>query len=160
MMFIILQWNARSLVANGQEFKKFIDNLEEKPNVICIQETWLKARLDFIIKGYTAVRGDRESGKGGGVATFLQNGMSYRVIQVNTHHESIVVKVWTDKGKIDIIYYYNPCGKLNQGILEGVGGSLQDSVIWHGNFNSHNSLWGSNSTDANGLVVEESIKNH
>lgn len=33
----ILQWNARSHIANGQEFKKFVDELDKKPEVICIQ---------------------------------------------------------------------------------------------------------------------------
>lgn len=39
MVLILLQWNARSLISNGLEFKKYIDKLEEKPDVICIQET-------------------------------------------------------------------------------------------------------------------------
>lgn len=160
MMLIVLQWNARSLIANGQEFKKYIDNLKEKPNIICIQETWLKPLLNFTIKGYVSVRKDRESGQGGGVATFIQNGMCYRVNHISTDHESIVVKVWTDKGKVDIINYYNPCGKLSQDILEDVGGTMEDNVVWCGDFNSHNSLWGSNSTDANGLVIEEFIDSH
>jgi len=38
-VLILLQWNARILVSNGQEFKKYIDKLEEKPDVICIHET-------------------------------------------------------------------------------------------------------------------------
>ncbi len=57
-----LQWNARSLLANGQEFKKFIDELPIKPDVICVQETWLKPNLDFRIVGYSSVRSDREEG--------------------------------------------------------------------------------------------------
>ena len=76
MVLIILQWNARSLIVNGQEFKKYIDDLSERPNVLCIQETWLKPELDFIIKGYTAIRRDRKSGRGGGVA----------IVQINTCH--------------------------------------------------------------------------
>ena len=40
MVLFVLQWNARSLIANGQEFKKYLDNLGGKPNVMCIQETW------------------------------------------------------------------------------------------------------------------------
>ena len=108
MVLILLQWNARSLIANGQEFKGYIDNLIEKPNVICVQETWLKPQMDFTVKGYIAVRKDRESGKGGGVATFIQNGMCHKIVHVSTEHESIVIKVWTDRGKIDIIHYYNP----------------------------------------------------
>lgn len=73
MMLIILQWNARSLIANGQEFKKYIDNLIEKPHIICIQETWLKPQMDFIIKGYNVIRNDREYGRGGGIAMFSTN---------------------------------------------------------------------------------------
>lgn len=36
MVFVILQWNARSLIANGQEFKKYVIDLEIKPDVICV----------------------------------------------------------------------------------------------------------------------------
>lgn len=72
MVLTILQWNARSLISNGQEFKKYVEDLEVKPDIICIQESWLIPRLDFVIKGYTSVRRDRDSGKGGGVITFIQ----------------------------------------------------------------------------------------
>ena len=30
IMFYIMQWNARSPIANGQEFKHMLDGLEEK----------------------------------------------------------------------------------------------------------------------------------
>lgn len=75
MVLIILQWNARSLIANGQEFKNYVDNQCVKPNVICIQETWMIPKLEFSIKGYSSVRRDRENGKGGGVITFIQKGI-------------------------------------------------------------------------------------
>jgi len=51
--------------ANGQEFKRFIDGLGEKPEIICIKETWLKPRLDFNIPGYKCERKDRENTSGG-----------------------------------------------------------------------------------------------
>ncbi len=35
MMILLMQWNARSLLANGQEFKKYIEELSSKPSVIC-----------------------------------------------------------------------------------------------------------------------------
>lgn len=40
-------------MANGQEFKKYITELQEQPN-ICVQEN-----LDFIITGYSSIRKDR-----------------------------------------------------------------------------------------------------
>ena len=55
MVFVILQWNARSLIANGQDIKKYGIDLEIKPDVICAQETWLRPHLDFIIPGYCSV---------------------------------------------------------------------------------------------------------
>lgn len=157
MFLTIRQWNARSLIANGQEFKKYIDNLIEKPNVICIQETWLIPQLDFLINGYNVIRRDRESGRGGGIATFIQNGMKYKVVQINKDNESIISKIWTERGCIDIINYYNPCAKLSQTILEAVAGPLYGNAVWCGDFNSYNSLWGSNKTDVNGQLIEEFI---
>lgn len=35
--------------------------------MICIQGTWLKPQLDFVIKGYNAIKRDREFGRGVGV---------------------------------------------------------------------------------------------
>ncbi len=40
IMVLLLHWNARSLLANGREFKKYVDDLSSKPDVICVQETW------------------------------------------------------------------------------------------------------------------------
>lgn len=48
-MVLVLQWNARSLVVNGQEFKNFIERLPVAPDVVCIQETWLTPKLDYRI---------------------------------------------------------------------------------------------------------------
>ena len=157
MLLIILQWNARSLIANGQEFKKYIDKLKEKPNIICVQETWLKPDIDCIIKGYTAIRRDRGKGRGGGVPTFIQNGISYKVLGVNKNHELIVTRVWTKRGPVNIVNYYNPCGKLDESILENILEPAQGNMVWCGDFNSHHLLWGSDHTDSNGYIIEEFI---
>ncbi len=58
MVFHILQWNARSLIANGQEFKKVVDELEVLPDVMCLQETWLRTHLEFVTPGYNSIRCD------------------------------------------------------------------------------------------------------
>lgn len=42
IMFWVLQWNARSLVRNGQELKKFVDRFENKPEVICVAAAMLR----------------------------------------------------------------------------------------------------------------------
>lgn len=40
---IIAQWNERSIIANGQEFKGFKGG---KTDIKCIEEIWLKPTLD------------------------------------------------------------------------------------------------------------------
>jgi len=65
-------------VANGQELKKYVLNLEHKPSVICVQESWLKPNLQFAVPGYKSVRKDRVVKQGGWVVTFIKEGTIYR----------------------------------------------------------------------------------
>lgn len=95
LMLIVLQWNARSLISNSQEFKKYVFDLVDKPQIICVQETWLKPQLDFVIPGYVSVRKDRVERQGGGVATFVQSSLSFKIERVGQGDESITLTVWT-----------------------------------------------------------------
>lgn len=158
MVLIILQWNARSLISNGQEFKKFVSKLSEEPHVICIQETWLKPKWDFVMYGYTAIRNDRETEIGGGVATLVKNGLNYNLVKIGKEQESIVIKVWTGKSSVTIVNYYNLCSRLSTDILSDASGPIQGAVVWCGDFNAHSTLWGSCNTDTNGSVIEEFVE--
>lgn len=158
MGFLILQWNARSLTANGQDFKKFIVSRKKMPDIVCVQETWLKPHLNFTLPGYQSVRRDREQGHGGGVATFIRDGIGFRIILISREFESIVVEVWGKCGKIKVVNFYNPCKKLSMDILQKVAGPGQNRALWCGDFNSHSTLWGSSVTDYNGLAVEEYLE--
>lgn len=154
MVLIILQWNARSLIANGQEFKNYVDNQCVKPNVICIQETWMIPKLEFSIKGYSSVRRDRENGKGGGVITFIQKGIQYREIKRGKELEYIDVEIWSKEGNIEIIHFYNPCRQLESRQLAEIWKDTKGRVIWCGDCNAHSTLWGVKN-DGNGDVILE-----
>ena len=66
----ILQWNANSLVAHIHEFKHLLDSLPSLPDIICVQETFLKSTIDINIHGYIALRCDGKNGRGS-IATLL-----------------------------------------------------------------------------------------
>ncbi|MCI4382155.1 hypothetical protein PGIGA_G00260520 [Pangasianodon gigas] len=151
---LILQWNARSLLANGQEFKGFIKKLKGKPDIICIQETWLKPNLDFVIHGYSSIRKDRDSGNGGGCAVFIKEGINHSRVQTTQDLELIVVEIWTKEGNVKIINFYNPCKKLEKEKLERILEHWRGKIIWCGDFNAHSTVWG-DQEDANGEVIEE-----
>lgn len=144
MPFRIVQWNARSLSANGQEFKKMIRDLINLPDVICVQETTTAVGL---CHSRVCIRKDRTQTAGGGCAIFVKKGVAYR------NHECIKVEVWTSLGKLIILNYYNPCGQLSLLELSKIL-SKEGIVIWGGDFNAHSVTWGSSNTDKNGTVVE------
>lgn len=150
----IVQWNARSLLANGQEFKHFIEEQVTKPTVICIQETWLKPSLDFALYGYVVVRRDRDA-TGGGVATCIQQGLNYRVVETMLDVEAVLVEVWMNNTKVRIVNFYNPCLAIVREVLEELCEAGRGALIFCGDFNAHNTLWGGARTDDNGNVVED-----
>lgn len=153
MTIIILQWNARSIIANGQEFKKFINDLPTLPDIICVQETWLKPQLNFVRPGYKTIVEDRIVTSAGGCATFVKNGVAYREIIIDTQIECVIIEVWMDIGKVKIVNFYNPCNQLTVDSLNSIGGD--GKIGWCGDFNVHNVLWESFTTDRNGAILEE-----
>ena len=158
IIMLLLQWIARSLIANGQDFKKFVARREEKPDLICIQESWLKPHWDFVIYGYVSARRDREEGAGGGCVTFVRQGIPYRVLGVGAEQEYVAIEVWGESKKLVVINYYNLCKKLELNKLREVEGQSRNNVIWCGDFNAHNTLWGSERMDRNGQVIEEMLE--
>lgn len=122
----------------------------------CIQETWFKPQLDDIIPGFISVRSDITEGSGGGCATFIEEGVAHRAITGFKEHECVAVEICREWGNITLSKYYNPCKPISLPELDIVAkSSLGDKEIWCGELNAHNSLWGSNTTDTNGLVVED-----
>jgi len=137
-MWYILQWNARSLIGNGQELKRFVDDFREAPDLICIQETWLKPCLDFVIPGFECLRLDRPDRSGGGCATFVKTGVQYRKIDINSDIECLAVEVWSSISPITVINYYNPCKSLVLLDFDEIMEKVRCPVIWIGDFNAHN----------------------
>jgi len=65
-MSTILQWNARSIVANRSEFRHFLSQQPTPPDIICIQKTFLnKNNTTFKLDGYMMERADHQHGKAG-----------------------------------------------------------------------------------------------
>ncbi len=160
MSFLLLHWNARSLIANGQEFKKHITEMGKVPDIICIQETWLNSSLDFKINGYVVEMKDRETGRGGGCATFIKEGIAYKRIHKSNNVECLSIEVMGIDEEIRITNFYNPCKEISNSILEEVMGDTQGKIIICGDFNAHSGVWGSKNTDNNGIIIEEFIEEH
>ena len=88
-----MQWNASSLTAHGAELKHFLSNCKYLPDVICVQETFLKENKVGNLDCYDIVRRDRVGTAGGGVATFIKTGLNYMVLDNPAGIECIIIEV-------------------------------------------------------------------
>jgi len=76
----ILYFNARSLYPKYDELCALSE--VEKPNIICITESWLhdgNLPSECYIPGYTCVRCDRNK-HGGGVALYISNDLEFQLL--------------------------------------------------------------------------------
>jgi hypothetical protein len=89
--------------------------------------------------------------------TFIRVGIPYRKVGMGETIEYVVVEIWDQGKKYVIINFYNPCKRLGFNELEKIEGQDVERVIWCGDFNAHNTLWGGTVVDVNGQVVEELI---
>ena len=128
-MWYILQWNARSLIANGQELKRFVKKFKEAPDLISTQEPWLKPCLDFVIPGYECLRLDRSDRSGGGCATFVKNGLQYRKADV-VSSECLAVEVWSRRNSVTVLNYYNPCKTLVMSDFDDIMGKIRWTAVY------------------------------
>lgn len=157
IMVLILQWNACSLIANGVEFKNYLNSLPQLPEVICVQETRLNENLDFRIKGYISVRYDRPrhlNNTSGGLAIFVRDTLKvYNVIRV-TDCEALAVTINTSIGDLNIVNtYFSPNDDFNPQPLFSQFNSNKTIIL--GDFNAKSIIWGNSQADTRGKVIED-----
>lgn len=161
MDLTILQWNARSLVAHQMELKNYLLSTQTRPSLVCVQETFLKPNKTIKFPGYAIERNDREGNmSGGGVATLIAEGLSYAVVEAPAGVEALSIRInLTSRKSITVTNLYHPPGKpLNSEKLQRIFETKNNIIV--GDFNSHSSLWGSSTTDANSRLIEELLEEY
>lgn len=150
----ILQWNAQSLPAHGQELKHYISSISFVLHIICIQETWLHAGMNFNIPGYSILRHDRPAGvRGGGCAIFVHSSVSYRDLNITSDLECAAIEVFFADHSISLVNIYS-ASDFNLSNFQNILTQLPSKPVLCGDFNAHNTLWGSDHTDKKGRVID------
>lgn len=97
---------------------------------------------------------------GGGCAIFIREGVQYQRVTLWTQLECVAVRVCCKQRRMSIVNFYNPCMQFKISELEEVMEAVGAPVVWVGDFNAHNPLWGSRDRDCNGEIVEEVMDRH
>lgn len=152
----ILQWNCNGLLYHAAELKQLI--LEHDPFCVCMQETHLKPEATFIMRGYSATRKDDilVNRAKGGVIILLKDNIPYTHIPLQTNLQAVAIQIQFPT-KMSICNIYLPDCHWNVKDLEAIVSQLQSPFLLIGDFNSHNTIWGSNSTNAKGKILERFI---
>lgn len=150
--FTVVQWNARSLCGHAMQHKKaelhdFLMSFKNLPEVVCIQETWNKQSQNLLkLLGYKEpISYRRKEANGGGVATFIRQGLDSEEIkykQINPNLEVAIVRIFGTNKNTDIINIYtNGEFVISKGDFDKVLAHVGKHHIIVGDFNVRDSLW-------------------
>src|SRR5206468_2455262 len=154
----IMQWNACSLPAHVSELHNYLSTTVSPPQVICVQETKLKEGKSFHLSGYDMVRRDRADGTAAGrVATFIKEGLNFKIADLNTVHECVAVEIILSGLNLTIINLYDPPGPAKDESEYKKLFLPTGNYVVTGDFNAHNPLWKSTTLDRRGEILEELI---
>jgi len=154
----ILQWNANGILSKLPEFKNYLSNLQDQPDIICIQETHLNKNKQLKIASYITERRDREnSSHSGGVATLIKTGLTYTILEKIEDIEELTIRVKLNDQHLIISNIYNPPKKR---IDEDKYITLasRNNVIVLGDFNAHLPIFGDNTVNSEGKSMEKIIE--
>ncbi|MEE9605315.1 MAG: reverse transcriptase domain-containing protein [Candidatus Scalindua sp.] len=147
----IFQWNACGIKGHFSYFYNYIASLENSPDIICIQESFLKPAHSFSLKGYATIRKDRTFSDKGGVMTLVKHSISYSTLVCPGDVEATGIQIDSSKGLLNIFNVYNPGICID---VEAYKSFFIKNSIVCGDFNAYNPLWGSDRTDTRGKILE------
>lgn len=161
----IIQINVTSIRNKKPQLSQFLG--ENKIDVAIISETFLKPEHKFGIPNYNIIRSDRDTTTfGGGVAILLEKSILVKVLKINATNKNIEIAACefnSHMGQIVILSTYIPPtptydSKDLENILKQIPSNAK--VLWCGDFNAHNQLWGNSSTDNKGTHVMNFIEDN
>lgn len=155
----MLQWNARSAVANKPSLEKTL--FEQNIHVAIICETWFQPGKFENFPGYNIIREDRNDGKAG-AAIFLKSNIVpnfqihdfYRI----PNQQCCAINVTSNGKPINIVSFYNSCtnNTTSQEWLRFFN-SFHGATIFGGDTNCHHIAWGCGWTDAKGRSLLDAM---
>ena len=153
----IIQWNCRGLRTSREDVEILLN--QYCPVAFCIQETKLKKENESYqtFRNYNCFYSSTETGSGG-VGLLIKSSYLHRAIPIDTDLQAIAVSITIGKKAYSICsIYIPPSNSLKIEDLNNLKNQLPSPVIFLGDFNAHNPLWGSSYTNTKGTIVENFI---
>ena len=154
----ILQWNCKGLRSRAEILKVLMH--EHNPGIVCLQETKLgnnlfNPGLNFNFFSSTPPPGIHAHG---GAGIIVNKSVNHSQLDLNTTLQAVAVQINSDKSiTICSIYLPPDPNSFNANDIQNLIDQLPVPFLMLGDFNAHNPLWGGNSLDAKGRIIEDII---
>ena len=153
----IIQWNCRGLKANYDEISLLLQ--QHNPIALCLQETFLKDTDHVNFRRFSTYNAysnnvDRASG---GVSIVVNAKAIHSVVPLQTNLQAVAVRITIEKTITVCSLYLPPGTSVVQTDLDDLVRQLPAPYIVLGDFNGHNTLWGSKDTNRRGKTIEDFI---
>lgn len=152
----IIQWNCNGIKYHYPELKEIL--IRENPFCLCIQETHLKQNENFTLRHYKSFKLNINTVQRahGGAAIFIKENINVKTINLNTNIQAVAIQL-NFPHILTLCNIYLPDINWTLNELQHLIRQLPSPFILLGDFNSHNILWGSISTDQSGRDIEQLI---
>ena len=143
----IIHFNSRSMYANFNNIKEYVNTFTQPFNIIAISETWINTDkgIDFELNGYELRYNNRKNKGGGGVAIYVDVSLNFRVLDcmttvVDNLLECITIEICKEKHKNVIIscIYRAPGSSIEifNEWIEGMFSQINSKIVFIcGDFN-------------------------
>ena len=136
----ILFWNCQGIRPKRKELELYLK--ENSIDIIALNETFLKKKLNFHISGYDAIRNDHSTGQRGGVAFLVKHGLvinkeyRYNDFSIITENEALAINLELSKNQnLTLATIYCPNENPNFSLFQPIN-NLSTDVMFVEDFNS------------------------
>ena len=155
-----MQWNCKGLRTRAEDLKMLMH--DHNPGVICLQETKLgnsiyNPGLNYNMYHKSPRNGDRAHG---GVAIIINKSIQHSNIPLNTNLQAVAIRACFDQEITVCSLYLPPRSGFTLNEIQLLINQLPPPFLLLGDFNSHNPLWGGDTLDTEGRVIDDFILNN
>ena len=152
----LLSWNLNGYRSHFEELQLL--SVDHKPPILCLQEAHLLPEHHLRLRGYVCYRKDTADGlhAHGGVAILVHESIHSQEIALQSTLPVVADKLIMTHLSFILSSLYLPHGQsLSPTDLFYLFSELPTPFIIVGDFNAHNSLWGSSRTCQRGALLEQ-----
>ena len=150
----LLQWNCRGYKSNYEDLLCLIH--EYSPACILLQETMLGNKSPLPPSMYDMYTFSRTGNAvpGDGLATLIKTGIPFQKININTNLQAMAFRIHYNKLYTICNLYISPLENVTVDQLNDLIKQLPTPYIISGDLNSKHYIWGNNTIDTHGYIIE------